>query len=407
MDRRAAAILGIAGILLTSCEAAKPAAVASGTAAPAAASPAAWHTARDSCGTSGGPALAYETAGGSPVSGSFYVKVYCGSGVTRTVTTETGSVDGPLTWSGNGSQLDWWDGSEVTVVTFSGGAAMARRWACPTCSGVGFLGEQAVAVAMASVGFPPRAQLLKYPLSGSGPPVARMVTGLPPVSPYASAVAYGARMLGSLPSGGIVVDLVAANQLYTPAEQFYRIDSAGHATKLGTGAVASGTLRGIGNFAMNAAGTELAFTADAGCANHHHGDQGINIPSVLDPAAGTVTTPATPAGGGEFGYWVEGMWFDSSGTPHVSLVKNLSDCASSGPLWPPGATAIDCTLAGGRWAQTGSGILQEADGPGGWVAEATGAVPATSPAEVVPLAISDGSSVRAKVSNVSVFAWAP
>ena len=336
------------------------------------------------------------------------MKISCGSGAPLTVATETGYVDGPLTWSANGSQLAWWDGSEVTVASFGGrNGATTRRWACPTCTGAGFLGERAVAVATPSVGYPPRTQLLEYPLSGSGPPAARMVTGLPPAPADQSQVAYGARMLGSLPTGGIVVELVAANQLYTPAELFYRINSAGHATKYGTGRAGSGTLRGIGALAINAAGTELAFTADSGCPNYHHGDQGINVPSLLNPAAGTVTTPPTPAaGGGTFGYWVEGMWFDSSGTPHASLLKNLSDCASSGPLWPPGAAPADCVLAGGRWVKTGSGVLQAQYGPGRWVAETRG-TPATGGPEAFPLTISDGSSVRATVSDVSVFAWAP
>jgi hypothetical protein len=272
---------------------------------------------------------------------------------------------------------------------------------------VGFIGEQAVAVYLPSAGYPPVTHLLEYPRSGSGQPVARTVTGLPVVSPGKPTMAFGVSLLGSLPAGGIVVNLVSATQPYTPAELFYRIDSAGHATEYGTGTVGNSTLTGIGNFAISAAGTEFAFAADSGCHNFHHGDQGINTPSLLDPATGTVTTPVTPAGGGTFGYWVEGTWFDPSGTPHVSLLKNLSDCASNGALWPAGATPVDYALAGDRWVQTGSGVLQEEYGPGAWAAETTGTPPAAGSAPAFPLTVSDGSSVRARVPDVITFAWAP
>jgi hypothetical protein len=269
------------------------------------------------------------------------------------------------------------------------------------------MGEQAVATYLPSAGYPPATQLLEYPRSGSGQPVARTVTGLPLVSHGGSSTAFSVSLLGSLPSGGIVVNLVSATEPYTPAELFYRIDSAGHATEYGTGTVGNSTLTGIGNFAISAAGTEFAFAADSGCRNFHHGDQGINTPSLLDPATGTVTTPATPAGGGTFGYWVEGTWFDPSGAPHVSLLKNLSDCASDVALWPSGATPADYALAGGRWVQTGSGVLQEEYGPGTWAAETTGTPPVAGSAPAFPLTVFDGSSVRARVPDVITFAWAP
>jgi hypothetical protein len=406
-----AAVLSIAVISLASCDAAKTGGTPGGTSQPAPASQvvrqqAVQHTSSAACGASGGPALAYEAVSAAPGSTRSSVKVYCGSGATRTVATGASAVDGPLTWSANGSQLAWWDGSEVTVITFSKTRPTTRRWACTTCTGVGFIGERAVAVNMPSVGYPPRTQLLEYPRSGSGRPMARTVTGLSPVSAGEYTMAYGVYLLGSLLSGGIVVGLLSATQPYTPAELFYRIDSAGHATEYGTGTIGN-TLRAIGHFASNAAGTEFAFAAVTGCRNYYHGDQAITIASLLDSKTGTVTTPATPAGGGKFGYWVEGMWFDPSGTPHVSLLKNLSDCVSSVPPWPPGAAPVDCTLESGRWVRTGSGVLQEEHGPGGWVADTTGAPPADGSAPALPLTISDGPAVRARARDVVTFTWAP
>jgi hypothetical protein len=140
---------------------------------------------------------------------------------------------------------------------------------------------------------------------------------------------------------------------------------------------------------------------------------------VLDTANRTLIQPKTPAGGGPDGWLVQGMWFDQTGAPYVSLVPNLGTCSTSTPPsgspQPAGATPIVCKLSGGAWVQAGRGVFRAAYGPGRWLAEKTGVTgqdgsgPATLTISggtgTTPVTIADVTTTGFRYADV--FAWAP
>lgn len=127
-----------------------------------------------------------------------------------------------------------------------------------------------------------------------------------------------------------------------------------------------------------------------------------------------MTIPVIPGGGGPDGFWVQGLWFDRSGTAYASFIPNLSDCKTSGnpatAFQPAHATPVVCKLAGGRWVKTGQGVIQSDYAPGGWLAQQTGTVASLdiveSPGGTYSLTISHGTTTTT-IPGVSTFAWAP
>jgi hypothetical protein len=357
------------------------------------------------------------------------IKVSCGPGATLTVGRVAGAPYLPLAWSPDGSQLAWFDGVTVTVVAFRPGGAFrnratSRHWACKTCLGVEFLVDQAVAVSQlpAAANTEPVTQLLEYPRSGTGPPVTRTVTGLPYLSGGEIAAAYSLVVDGTTPSGGIVIEIVAGGQggmFNNPGVVFYHIDVTGRATEYGHYTVGNSNVRGgAANLVINPAGPEFGFISSGGCGPHYTVDELIVL---LDTTTDYATAPPMPPGGGRSGYWPGGIWFDPSGAPHVSLVANSATCGNGigSPYWPAGAQPIDCMLVGNRWVKTGSGVFQEAYGPGTWVAQMTGTL---SPSDMNPGPVQIGDHLsgttiltvyhgdaRSPVTarNVISFAWAP
>lgn len=105
------------------------------------------------------------------------------------------------------------------------------------------------------------------------------------------------------------------------------------------------------------------------------------------------------------------MWFDETGTAYVSLVPNLSTCASTGiPAVPEGMPVgylpVVCKLVNGIWVKTAStGVFQDSYGPGHWVAQLTGSTTqdGTPP---TTLTVATGNGVFT-VNDVTAFAFAP
>jgi hypothetical protein len=302
-------------------------------------------------------------------------------------------------------------GTAVDVAHVKSGTWSLRTWACQGCSSVAFLGEQAVSVsgpvAASPFGAPPPS-LLVFPQSGTGQPTTLPVTGIKhlPIdtefwvvgstSPDSVVVDYGD--LGGSNAGGI--------------QLLYQVSPDGKATQYGHGTVSQsrptpGTILGrITTFAASQTGSEAVFTAgqNGGACG------GIQVAHLLDTRADTVSTPSMPAGGGPAGYWVEGMWFDRTGTPYASLLPNTSDCSTTGtPVsggMPSNSPFTVVKLQGGSWVTTGTGVYQAAYGPGGWVAEMTGTWTPAGPPKSLTISGGPGTT-PVTIPDVSSFAWAP
>jgi hypothetical protein len=337
------------------------------------------------------------------------VDVRCGTAPPAILQQPDGA--GSLTWSPDGTQLAWMENGTVVVAQVKAAKWTLRSWSCQMCLGVEFLGEQAVAVSEPTQDDLGSTQLLDFPASGNGQPVARPVTGFP-VIPADEVGDFQFDVLGVLSSGDMVVSVgTGGGSDEAPGQTFFRVSAAGQATQYpSSSASGSGTGTGspfgtVGDPAINPAGTQLAFTTSARC----YANQGTQTDNLLNLATGAVTSPTLPAGGGHYGYWINGMWFDSSGTLYVSLVPNISTCtAPGGPLWTAGATPTVYKLAGGHWVKAGNGTFEEAYGPGSWAATTSGALSAGTEELDSPMTmtISDGSS-HATVPSVSDFTWAP
>jgi hypothetical protein len=320
--------------------------------------------------------------------------VRCGTGAPHTIATihDDFVTLQSLAWSSDGTELAWVTSKAFYIAQVKSGTWTVRNWTCQ-CGGVGFFGDQVLSVNAATGGGPmfqgaAVTQLLVFPQSGSAQPTPLPVTGIAGVGQINTEF----RLLGNLSPTEVVVDF-----------------GYGHGT-LQVQQPGPGTIFGeVVDFTTTAAGSELAFTeySNGGACG------GSQAAQLLDTASGAVSTPATPAGGGTGGYWVEGVWFDKSGTPYASLVPNASTCSTTGTppaggFFPAGATPTVVKLAGGAWVAAGTGVLRAAYGPGDWLAEQTGTTP-TANDEGTSLTISDGAGttpvkVAAPVTN---FAWAP
>jgi hypothetical protein len=204
----------------------------------------------------------------------------------------------------------------------------------------------------------------------------------------------------------------------------YHVNSAGQAVEYGSGNLSQATqplnqpAGTFTDFAVNQAGSEILFSM--------YSQSGAMCPYlaawVLDTASAAITEPKTPAGGGPDGWLVQGMWFDGTGTPYVSLVPNLGTCSTNTPPsgsppnpQPAGVAPIGCKLSGGAWVPAGRGVFAAAYGPGGWLAEKSGVTtasysgpatltisggPGTAPV-TVPYVTAPG------IAYAYAFAWAP
>jgi serine/threonine-protein kinase len=394
------------------------------SAASAAPSPAAVPSS-PACG-SGPPPLAYEAVTGSGASATASIVVRCGTGTPHTVgPASNGGVRTSLVWSADGSQLAWLTDKTLEVAQAKAGSWALRSWSCLYCNGVAFQGGHAVMAAPQSTGTGSltraRTQLLVFPESGSGQPTTLTVTGLP-TDPLLFTRFW---LLGSASPADVVVDYGDMGGSNAGGSQLlFRVNSAGQATEYGHATIgqyppAPNTIAGaVGQLMVNQAGSEIAFTtysqAGAACP--------FTTAYVLDPATGTITSPKVPVGGGPDGWLVQGVWFDQSGVPYISLVPNLGTCSEATPPsgsppspYPAGVTPIVCKLSGSSWVPTGRGVFVAAYGPGGWLAEKTGVTPHGDSGPVT-LTISGGTGIApVTVANVTTtgfgsaqaFAWAP
>jgi hypothetical protein len=344
------------------------------------------------------------------------VYVQCGSGAPRTLSASVPNGTGatPLAWSSDGTQLAWATGVAMYVALATAGTWTIRQWSCQ-CSGVAFLGNQAVSVNSSTAGGPQAfskavTQLLVFPAAGSGQPSTLPVTGL-----SAKSIGTEFRLLGSVGPASVVVDYGDGGGTDLGGIQLlYQVNSAGQATDYGhdTGAYPAAPNAPYGvviDFSVSTGGSELAF----GTYSRAGGCGGTFAASVLDAATGVITIPKMPAGGGLEGWAVEGTWFDQAGTPYASLVPNMSTCNSGGlgsgtavgPL-PANAVPIVVKLEGGTWVQAGTGVFQAAYGPGSWLAQEVGRI--AQNVDSVTLTVSDGKSpVSVNAGGLTGFAWAP
>jgi tRNA A-37 threonylcarbamoyl transferase component Bud32 len=362
------------------------------------------------CGTSGVTALGYLT--GSLQAGTRTVAVRCGTGTPRTLGTVQDAYSEAPVWSPDGTQLGWQSISTVYVAQVRAGTWTVRHWSCQYCNGLAFQGGHAVTVSEQAGGVltPGGAipQLLVFPVSGNGPPVTLTVTGIPASHPSTEF-----SVLGSVSPTDVVVEYGTHYGAHNTGTQvLYRVSEAGQATQYGNQPLdlpeAPNVIygQGIEDFTTNAAGSTLAFynTNSGGAACFS------STPQVLDTATGTVSTPATPAGGGPQGWEVRGMWFDQAGTPYVSLLATVTPCAApvaGQTVLAPNTAPVVCKLAGTTWVPAGTGVFQAAYGPGHWLAEETG-VSDQAGAASQTLTISDGpGTTPATVTGVTGFAWEP
>jgi hypothetical protein len=253
-------------------------------------------------------------------------------------------------------------------------------------------------------------QLLVFPRTGSGQPTPLPVTGIADAGLASSEFL----LQGNVTPAGVVIDFGDPGGSDLGGFQtLYHVNSAGQATPYNHVAAAAinpgpTTIFGdVGGLAANRAGTEIVFNA------YSRGGicGGTDPAQVLDTATGAVTTPRTPAGGGLSGWWVQGMWFDQTGTAYASLIPNESTCATTGAaptagLSPAGYKPIVCKLVDGSWVKTGSGVFKASYGPGNWLAQATGTTGTALGGNRMTLTLSGGKA-PVTVPGASDFAWAP
>ena len=351
------------------------------------------------------PVLAYTT--------SMTVQIRCGTGKSTTLAFGLISADNPgrPAWSWDGSQLAWTTGTRVNVAETATGAV--RTWFCNACAGAAFLRDHMVTVAQSAAGGQLSTavpQLLQFPVTGFGDPSTLTLSGvataasdtdfsvLSAIGPKAVVVAFGSA--GGSDLGG--------NQL------LYHVDEAGKATEYGSATMASlptspGVIFGeLGDIATAPSGGTLALTESTrgGICG------GESTAVLLNTATGAITVPSVPTlGAGIGGFWVEGLWFDTSGTPYASFIPNESTCNSTSAAptnspTPLSATPIVCKLVGGSWVATGSGTFQASYGPAGWVAQERGVIANSVVSATVQIS-QNGAAPTPLVSGVASFAWAP
>jgi hypothetical protein len=362
------------------------------------------------------PALAYQPQLGSGGSATIApVEVRCGTGAPRTLAYGGAS---SLAWSAGGTQLAWANASGVLyVATVKAGAWSLRHWTC-NCAGIAFFGDQAVSVDSQTAGGPMDqvkavTQLLVFPSSGSGQPTTLPVTGLP----TAGMVTSEFYLLGNASPADVVIGFGDPGGSDLGGTQLlFKVSSAGQATQYGHDTISAQAgpdtpFGDLGNFSVNQAGSELAFSTFSragGCG-------GDFAAYVLNTATGVITVPKTPAGVGREGWTVEGIWFDQAGTPYASLVPNTSTCLSGGfgngqvaSLTAANVVPTVVKLQDGTWVKAGSGVFRVAYGPGNWQATFTGRI--ASYLDAVSITVSGQAGKKsATVSTMSVtpFAWSP
>jgi hypothetical protein len=350
------------------------------------------------------------------------VTVRCGAGAAHTVATIHGDSASSLAWSADGTQLAWLTSKTISVAQVKAGTWTTRTWSCQNCIGLAFQGQQAVTVNGQTAGGPQQfisaaPQLLVYPQSGAGQPVTLPVTGI-----TGQRQGSDFRLLGNVSPTELVVAYGDAGGSNMGGYQFlYQVNSAGQATEYGAGDLSQATQSlnqpagTFVDFTANRAGSQVLFSM--------YSQAGAPCPFyaawVLDTAKRTLVEPKTPAGGGPDGWLVQGMWFDASGVPYVSLVPNLGTCSTntppSGSPEPVGVAPTVAKLSGGTWVPVGRGVFRAAYGPGGWRAEKTGVTSQDSSGPAT-LTISGGpGTAPVTVANVTdpafryagAFAWAP
>lgn len=241
------------------------------------------------------------------------------------------------------------------------------------------------------------ARLLVFPADGSAP-ATESITGIP-----TGQTDTDFHLMGDSPAGTPVVAFGDAGGSDDGGpQQLYRVDQAGHATEYGKAPAQS--VSGYPSLFAAALSGDLASFATY---NNFGACGGIEVTHVVSSLTGAVTVPAVPSGGGRYGFWVEGLWFDSAGSAYASFIPNLTTCTTSSPppgLQPAHAIPIVCKLVGGRWVKTSQGTYQAAYASGGWLAQQTTGIPRAS--AFYTMVISHGST-SVTVPGVSAFAWAP
>ncbi|WP_194908463.1 WD40 repeat domain-containing protein [Catenulispora rubra] len=326
-----------------------------------------------------------------------------------------------LVWSPDGTQLAWLTSDAVEV--FQPASHVLRVFGCPGCAGIAFVGGHAASVAAADAGgqqgtATPR--LIVFPASGLGAPASRPVTGIPSIG-----IDTDFLLLGAVSPTGLVVSYGNAGGSDGGGPQvLYRVNAEFQATELGnadlsrstpqTQSQIDGALRLYGS---DPTGRRLAFSQylRAGACG------GMETAVVVDATTGAVALPQVPTGGGPYGYWTEGLWFDTSGTAYASLTPNASSCPGAIPNQPtpsPSASAsasasasiapIVCRLQSGHWVSIGTGILQADYGPDGWVAQRVGTVDVYSrTATMTSTTLVHGAQTVTTLPATDDVVWAP
>lgn len=333
----------------------------------------------------------------------------CGTGSPRALATFLPSDPAPQgpVWSWDASRVTWLTASRLSV--YQPGTGALNNWDCTGCAGVAFDGDHAVSVAQADAGNDQAAaatRLLVFPATGSAPPTARAVTGIHTAGPDTDF-----RVLATISATDVVVAYGDAGGSDLGGTQLlYRVNAGGVATQYGHdslgGVPTQSTITGrIEYVSTDPTGRQFGF------AEYERGGAcgGSSTAVFVNTSNDTATMPAAPAGGGTGGYWIEGVWFDNSGTPYVSLIPNESTCASGGDQpangeAPANATPTVWELVNGRWVSAGNGTIQAGNGPDGWTAQLSGTF-ADGTATATSLTLAQ-SGQTAKVSGVSDFAWA-
>ncbi|HEX4701206.1 MAG TPA: hypothetical protein VH352_03680, partial [Pseudonocardiaceae bacterium] len=346
------------------------------------------------------PAIAYTTAPS--------IVLRCGTGNPVTLATLSPSDptwQGPV-WSWDGSAVAWITSNRLDV--FRLGTAKLSSWDCANCEGLAFIGEQAVTQADASSSLPAAApRLFVFPATGSAPPTTLTLSGIETIDGDTDF-----HVLATISATDIVVDYGDAGGSNGGGTQLlYRVNAKGVATKYGHDSFAttqtpSSIIGSLGNFTTDPTGHQLGLTESS-----RGGACGwLNGVVLLNTSSDVITMPAAPSGGGPGGYWVEGLWFDKSGIPYVSLVPNESTCTTTGApptggFFPATATPTVWKLVDGHWVSAGIGTIQASDGPNGWTAHLTGTL-TNGTATGASLNISH-SGQTAMVAGVTGFEWAP
>ena len=321
-----------------------------------------------------------------------------------------------MTWSPDGKEVAWLADTSLHLARASGGAV--QSWPCSGCRNVAFQGDQAVAVPPADAGAP-QTSIVAVPelfvfTPGHADVATERITGIPSaggdtdfavltgLSPSTLVVAYGDAG-GSDLGGTQLLYHVATDGRATPyaAASMQHLSSSNPAT----------TDEPFGQLQQAIPGPQ---GRQMGLTTYSRGGAcgGLQTAYLLNAATGKVTIPATPGGGGPDGFWVGGLWFDQSGNAYVSLVPNLTDCKTTGQatgfFTPPHAVPIVCKLEDGHWVKVGTGDVAASYGPGGWLAQWTGAFAVTgvSAPSTNSLTITHGTT-RITIPAVSTFAWAP